>query len=223
MTAAVTGARESELLGLVWEDVDLGKPDEAAISFEHQVDRQGQRVALKTDESRRIVEIPRQLARLLLQHRASSAHSTNSAFVFATRTGRAIGQRNVLRELRRAQKAATDAKGRPTFPVLHEVDERSWALPVPRGALPNFHSFRHTAASEAIAGGDGAEEVSWMLGHKNSNVTRSVYVQEIKNAERSAKRRGKLESRYGRLLESDPRDAPSEDDRVEIVAPIRIR
>jgi integrase len=166
MTAAVTGARESELLGIIWGDVDLSKPDEATISFEHRVDRAGERVALKTDESRREIEIPRQLAALLLEHRASSKHSTKTAFVFATSSGRAIGQRNVLRELRRAQKAATDAKGRPTFPVLHEVDERGKRVPVPRGSVPNFHSIRHTAASEAIAAGDGAEEVSWMLGHK---------------------------------------------------------
>jgi len=51
---------------------------------------------------------------------------------------------------------------------------------VPRGTVPHFHGLRHTAESEAIAAGDGAEEVSWQLGHKNSNVTRSVYVQEIK-------------------------------------------
>lgn len=68
------------------------------------------------------------------------------------------------------------------------------------GALPTFHGFRHTAASEAIAAGDGAEEVSWQLGHKNSNVTRAVYVQEIKNAGRRARRRPKMKARYGDLL-----------------------
>lgn len=33
-------------------------------------------------------------------------------------------------------------------------------------------------ASEAIAAGDGAEEVSWQLGHKNSVVTRAIYVRQ---------------------------------------------
>ena len=86
-------------------DVDLAKPDEATISFEYQADRAGERVALKTDESAHF-EIPRQLAALLLQHRASSKYSTETAFVFSTSTGRALGQRNVLRELRRARKKA---------------------------------------------------------------------------------------------------------------------
>lgn len=211
MLAAVTGARESELLGIVWKDVDLS-PDEATISFEYQVDRTGERQSLKTDESRRTVEIPRQLAKLLLEHRASSMHSTMTAFVFATKSGKAISQRNALRELRRAMTKATDAKGRHTFAVLHEVDEKGKPKPVPRGSVPNFHSFRHTAASEAIAAGDGAEEVSWQLGHKNSNVTRSIYIQEIKSTERRAKRRAKMESRYGSLMEATDRISTKQDE-----------
>ena len=38
-------------------------------------------------------------------------------------------------------------------------------------------------------------------GHKSSVVTRSVYVQEIKSAERTARRRAKMEARYGSALE----------------------
>lgn len=40
------------------------------------------------------------------------------------------------------------------------------------------------------------------LGHKNSVVTRTVYVQEIQSAERTARRRSKMESRYGSMLGS---------------------
>jgi hypothetical protein len=59
-----------------------------------------------------------------------------------------------------------------------------------------------TAASEAIAAGDGAEEVSWLLGHKDSVTTRRIYIRELQTAERRAKRRAKLEARYGSLLEA---------------------
>ena len=107
--------------------------------------------------------------------------------------------------------AARTDDGKPTFPALHAVDERGRRLAVERGAVPNFHAFRHTAASEAIAAGDGAEEVSWQLGHKNSNVTRAVYVQEVKSAERRARRRAKMEARYGSALQAathDDRPAP---------------
>ena len=165
---------------------------------------------LKTEESRRTVELPRQLASLLLQHKARSPHSTAGAFVFATRSGRPLGQRSVLRELRRAMSKATDERGRRILPALSARDERGKRLPVPRGAVPSFHSFRHTAASEAISAGEAVEEVSWQLGHRNSNVTRTVYLQEVKSAERTARRRARLEARYGSLLEPADRSTPQQ-------------
>jgi integrase len=194
LIAAVSGARLSELLGLRWQDLDLSDPTEAAARFEHQVDRSGKLSPLKTEESRRTVELPRQLARLLLDHKAASSFSTSTSFVFTTRSGRPLGQRNVLRELRRAMKAAVTSKGSRAFPALHEDGEIS------RGSVSNFHSIRHTAASQAIAAGDGTEEVSWMLGHKNSTITRSVYVQEVKIAERRAMLRARMEARHEGLL-----------------------
>jgi integrase len=199
---SVTGARLSECLGLVWADVQLDDLDAAAIRFEYQADRQGRRQPLKTDESRRTVEIPRQLAVMLVAHKLRSDDTSPTAFVFATRTGAAIQQRDVGTALRWAQKHTTDNRGRPTFPVLHERDERGHRLPVPRGVVPSFHSFRHTAASEAIAAGESAEEVSWQLGHKTSLITRAVYVQEVKSAERTARRRARMEARYGDMLEA---------------------
>jgi hypothetical protein len=51
-----------------------------------------------------------------------------------------------------------------------------------------------------IADGDGAEEASWMLGHADSTVTRRVYIEQIATAERSSKRRAKLEARMGDTL-----------------------
>ena len=68
--------------------------------------------------------------------------------------------------------------------------------------MPSFHSFRHTAASRAIAAGESAEEVSWQLGHGNSNVTRAVYLHEIKSAERAVQRRARLQREYGAVLEA---------------------
>ena len=172
----------------------------AAVSFEFQVDRYGRRQPLKTDESRRTIELPRQLAAMLVQHKLASLRSTPGDFVFASRSGRPLGQRNVLRALRRAQERAVDGRGRPTFPALNERDERGRRLPPMPGTLPAFHSFRHTAASHAIAAGESAEEVSWQLGHRNSVVTRAVYVHELKTAERTARRRQRMEAESAGFL-----------------------
>jgi integrase len=177
-----------------WADVELADLDDATITFTHQVDRSGTRVRLKTDDSEGTVVIPRRVAVMLLEHRARSPHCRDDDLVFATRSGRAISQRNALRALRQTQKRARTPDGKPTFPILHEDG------PVPHGAVPTFHGFRHTAASYAIAAGDSAEEVSWMPRHKNSAVTRQVYVQEVKSAECRAAARSKLDERYGSAL-----------------------
>ena len=95
-----------------------------------------------------------------------------------------------------------DGRGRPTFPALHERDQRGRRLTPMPGTLPTFHSFRHTAANHAIAAGESAEEVSWQLGHRNSVVTRTVYVHELKTAERTARRRQRMEDESARFLSS---------------------
>src|SRR4051812_32080761 len=120
--AAVVGGRVSELLGLRWGDLDLTNLDQAPVRFTHQVDRQGRSVELKTEESKATLPLPRGVAEILKEHRIRSAHAGPRAFVFSTRTGRPLSQRNVLRALYRAQARARDPQGRPTFPELFERD-----------------------------------------------------------------------------------------------------
>jgi integrase len=182
--ASVVGARESELLGVWWEDLGLNDLDAASIRFGYQVGRDGARVELKTDESKATLPLPRSTALMLLEHRArTSAPTGPHDFVFATRIGRPLGQRNVLRALYRAQERARNADGLPTFPELFEVDGRGRLVVgddgdyVPRNVkrrelrLPDFHALRHGAAMNC----DDAEEARDLLRHKNSNVTRAVY------------------------------------------------
>jgi integrase len=120
--------------------------------------------------------------------------------VFATRTGRPFGQRNVQRALRQAQSRATDGEGRPTFPILHELDANGDPLKVPLGALPSMHSFRHTVASRALLAGESVDEVAFLLGHRDATVTRTVYVREIADARRRALRRSRMVDEYGGVL-----------------------
>jgi integrase len=170
------------------------------------------RQPLKTDAAERTIEIPRQLAAMLLEHRVRSKHTAPGAFVFASRSGRALSQRNTTRALRRAQTKARDPlTGEPTFPALQD------GAKVDRNTVPSFHGFRHSAASEAIAAGESLSEVSWQLGHANSTIAAGIYVQEIKSAERSERRRSQMEERYGALLEGPPgQPDPSEGDVVEL-------
>jgi integrase len=212
--AAVVGARMSELLGLWWGDLGLDNLDAATVTFTHQADRHGVRVPLKTEESKATLPLPRATALMLLEHRARSVHVGPCAFVFATRSGRPLGQRNVLRALYRAQERARDAEGRPTFPDLFDHDERGHLIVdedghyVPRRVprrelppLPDFHSIRHAAAMDC----EDAEEARDLLRHRNSTVTRAVY-----RAHFSDRRREALRSRMEARLEATNGDRPQQ-------------
>jgi integrase len=182
--ASVTAGREAELLGLWWQDLGLADVGAATIRFAYQVDHQGQRVELKTEESKAMLPLPRAAALILLEHKARTPAPTGPrSYVFATRTGRPLGYRNVMRALYAAQHRARTPDGLPTFPELFEHDERGQLVVDAKGHyvpanvkrreldLPDFHALRHGAAMEC----DDAEEARDLLRHKNSNVTRAVY------------------------------------------------
>ncbi len=213
--AALTGARVSELCGLTWADVHLGDLDDAELTFGWQVDRKGRRRATKTDGSSRTVPIPRELALLLARHKLAAREVRPDTFVFATRSGRPVGQRNVQRALRAAQERACDERGQPTFPILHEVDAEGQPVAITPGTVPSMHSFRHTVASRALLAGESVDEVAFLLGHRDATVTRTVYVREIADARRRTMRRSRMVAEYAGALSvalggayEDPRPRP---------------
>jgi integrase len=213
--ADIVGGRESELLGLWWENLDLSDLATATIRFTHQVDRKGERVPLKTEESKATLPLPRAAARMLLEHKLRSMHSGPRAFVFVTRTGRAISQRDVLRALYRAQERARKPDGTPTFPGLFEHDEHGYLVVDGCGRfvrrnvkrreldLPDFHALRHGAAMSC----DDAEEARDLLRHKNSNVTRAIY-----RAHFDDRRREQLRARMETRMETSRGGSEPEND-----------
>ena len=198
--AALTGGRISELCALTWADVRIDDRDDAEIEFGWQVDRHGSRRPTKTDGSARTVPIPRELSLILARHKLAARYCERDSFVFATGTGHPVQQRNVSRALREAQRRATGPDGAPTFPILHELDERSEPVVIPRGTLPSMHSFRHTVASRALLAGESVDEIAFLLGHRDANVTRAVYVREVADARRRSMRRSRMTAEFGGAL-----------------------
>ena len=195
--AALTGVRVSELCGLRWQDVRLEVLEDAEIEIAGQVDRRGNYKSLaKSDAGRRTIPISTGLAIILADHRKRAEYSEPSAYVFATGTGRPLSQRNVSRALRAAQIKAHRSDPQ-TFPELAEDGKPE------RGALPSMHSFRHLAASRMLRGGASAEEVAAYLGHKDANVTRSVYLHIVKDAERAANLRDWQTREFGSILQEE--------------------
>ena len=109
---------------------------------------------------------------------------------------------------------ARDEHGRPTFPVLHERDEHGRPLPFPHGALPSMHAFRRTVASRALLAGESVDEVAFLLGHKDANVMRAVYVREVGDARRRAVRRSRTRAEHRSVLEPTEPNPPAEASRI---------
>lgn len=210
--ADITGGRESELLALWWENLDLTDLDAASIRFTHQLGRKGERVPLKTEESKATLPLPRPAALMLAEHKARSPHSGPRSFVFAAQSGRALGQRNALRALYRAQEKARDTNGQPVFPDLFEHDDHGHLTVDEHGRyvlrrvtrrklppLPDFHALRHGAAMDC----DDAEEARDLLRHRNSNVTRAIYRAHFDDRRREALR-ARMEARHAASFPADP-------------------
>jgi len=204
--AALTGARLSELLALRWLNVRIADVNDADVEFACQVDRHGNLAPTKTDGSARTVPIPRELALVLLRHQRQAKWTCPEDFVFSTRTGRPFGQRNIVRALRAAQRLAKDSDGGPTFPALHARDEDGKPIPVPHGAVPSMHSFRHTVASRALLAGESVDEIAFLLGHRDANVTRAVYVREVSDARRRGLRRSRIVAEFGDVFRAQHGD-----------------
>jgi integrase len=124
--------RISELLGLVWDDVDLAA---GVIRVRAQVSRAhratpARRVAPKTPAIRD-VPLVSQLAEVLDEHRRGSAFAAGSDSVFSTGCGTPLGHRNVERRAlqRVVRRAGLDGAGQPPL---------------------RFHDLRHTFASHLI-------------------------------------------------------------------------
>lgn len=87
------------MLGLVWDDVDF---EQGFLRLRYQLDRNRQRVALKTPESRRDVVLTPQLARTLKEHRLASRYSAPTDFLFPAPDGRGRDHRSTSKGIERA-------------------------------------------------------------------------------------------------------------------------
>jgi integrase len=167
------GLRLSEILGLVWADVDFAG-DQFCVRF--QMGRDGKRRRLKTHAGSRDVILMAELAKELKRHRLASHHAADADLVFATETGRTLGHRNL------------------TGRGLEKACERAGLQGV------TCHSLRHTFASILIAQGRDPVFVSRQLGHANPATTLRVYAHLFDAARHAREARAALDAEYGSLV-----------------------
>lgn len=85
-TMLFTGLRASEVLGLVWADVDFTRH---RLLVRHQMGRGGQRTRLKSKGATREVILIARPATILEEHRRTSRWSMPDDLVFTSTVGRA--------------------------------------------------------------------------------------------------------------------------------------
>jgi integrase len=150
------GPRQSETLALRWQDCEL---ERGRLRVVAQLGRDGKRAELKTESAAREVVVPPFVVAMLRerkQQQFAAGFARPEDYVFATRTGKPVGQRNLLRDY---------------YEVLADA-----GLDGADGRLrPRWHDLRHTCASVLIAKGLPVTSVAHQLGHANPSITLKIY------------------------------------------------
>jgi|SRR5215212_691010 len=173
-TMLFTGMRASEVLGLIWEEVDR---DAQVLHCRYQMSRsrQPRRVRLKRGGRPRDVMMIDQLRSLLRDHRMASPWSADTDLVFTSTVGTTMTYRRLSEAMVRACKDAG----------LRGVSS---------------HKLRHTFASILIYQGRDVVFVSRQLGHSKPTTTLNVYAHLFEAARQAAEARDQLGREFGGML-----------------------
>lgn len=160
--AATTGLRASELLGLMWRDIDFQALE---ISLNRGVVHQviGE---LKTEASHKPIPLDSDLAEALLGWRRVSPFNQENDWVFASPEMKGLQPywpENLLR--RHIRPAAVRCGITKTI---------------------GWHTFRHSYATQLNANGEDVKVVQESLRHANSRITLDSYTQAVTAAKRQA-------------------------------------
>lgn len=149
-----TGLRLGELLALTWDDVDFCKGRLSVNKTCHDGRVNGVRQHItdtpKTENSRRVIPLPKSVLAILREMRKAS----KSEYVIEDNKGRPV----YLRSYQRA------------FELLLKK------LNIPH---KGFHALRHTFATRAIECGMDVKSLSEILGHKNATITLNRYAHSL--------------------------------------------
>ena len=160
LTAIMTGARQGEILGLQWSDVNfINKQIHIRRTFNH-----GRFFEPKTKASIRKIDISPMLSKELASWKLKSG-GQNDDLVFPSESGTPICKENMVR--------------RHYSPALKKAE-------IPR---INFHALRHTYVSLLLAQGESIKYVQEQAGHSTPTVTMNIYAHLMKGMNQGAANR----------------------------------
>ncbi|HZR94193.1 MAG TPA: site-specific integrase, partial [Gaiellaceae bacterium] len=148
LTAALTGVRRGELLGLRWRDIDFTN---GRVWVRRSIGLGGEVKAPKTAKSNRAVSMPPPLASALEAWWKQSSFRGDDDYVFASSSGTPLDGRNMVR-------------------TIFEPARKAAGLRAVR-----FHDLRHSYASVLIAQGAHPKVISEQLGHASVQITMDRY------------------------------------------------
>ena len=171
--AVATGLRQGELIGLRWQDVDLDAAVVTVTRSAGYVLGEGMKVSrTKTRNARRTIELSAALVGLLRRHRndqrAQRLHVgpawQEHGLVFPSSVGTLWTPHNLYRAYKKVVNAS----------CIADPD------------TVNFHTLRHTAATQWLRAGADIHVVSRRLGHSSAAFTISVYGHLLRGMQRTA-------------------------------------
>lgn len=156
--ALATGMRRGELLGLRWQDVDLGAGTLRVVQSLEQTKAGMRFKAPKTKHGRRTITLPPSIVAELRAHWTAQQ------------------ERRLLLGLGKAPETAPVFAARDGKPRSPGALTKEWARAMKEAGLKvSLHGLRHTHASSLIAAGVDVLTISRRLGHASPVVTLGTY------------------------------------------------
>jgi integrase len=166
--ALSTGMRCGELLGLTWRAVNLDRGSVSVVASLQPTPHGLDLVEVKTNRSRRVIDIEPRVIAALRRHRAAQQMERRVAgstweerdLVFTNELGWPIDGRSLIRQ---------------------------WFRPLlVKAGLPRIHDLRHSYASIALANGTHPKIVQEAMGHATIAVTLDLYSHTVPSLQREA-------------------------------------
>ena len=168
--ALTLGLRQSEALGLKWDDIDFMNRTLSIRRSLQRINRELVLTDVKTKRSRRVIPLPNSVATSLKEHRDRQSFERKAMamawvnvadLVFTTPGGRPLDARGIVTQFKR-----------------HLV---TVGLPDMR-----WHDMRHSCASLMLAKGIDARTIMETLGHSQISTTMNTYSHVIPDLQRQA-------------------------------------